>query len=134
MIDLNTILNELTEDGEQQTPPAICFYPGGFKPPHEGHFEVVKKTLQDYPEITKFYIVIGGGVRNGITQNESITIWEIYKPYLSDKVEVIKNKEYSNTTREFYILISKRKELIIKKIFYSELINGLKYRVHNIVS
>ena len=53
---------------------------------------------------------------------------------IAKQKELIKNKEYSNTTREFYILISKRKELIIKKIFYSELINGLKYRVHNIVS
>jgi hypothetical protein len=53
---------------------------------------------------------------------------------IAKQKELIKNKEYSNTTREFYILISKRKELIIKKIFYSELINGLKHRVHNIVS
>lgn len=53
---------------------------------------------------------------------------------IAKQKEVIKNKEYSNTTREFYILISKRKELIIKKLFYSELINGLKHRVHNLVS
>ena len=53
---------------------------------------------------------------------------------IAKQKELIKNKEYSNTTREFYILISKRKELIIKKIFYSELINGLKHRIHNIVS
>ena len=53
---------------------------------------------------------------------------------IAKQKELIKNKEYSNTTREFYILISKRKELIIKKIFYSELINGLKHRVHNLVS
>jgi len=30
------ILNELNEEDEQKTPPAICYYPGGFKPPHEG--------------------------------------------------------------------------------------------------
>jgi len=67
----------------------IALYGGGFKPPTKGHFEVVKKTLQEHPEITKFYIVVGSGVRNGITQKESTTIWEIYKPYLSDKVEIV---------------------------------------------
>ena len=67
----------------------IAFYGGGFKPPTKGHFEVVKKLLQDYPEITKLYIVVGSGVRNGITQKESKAIWEIYQPYLSDKIEIV---------------------------------------------
>jgi uncharacterized protein (DUF1919 family) len=52
---------------------------------------------------------------------------------IAKQKEVIKNKEYPNTTREFYILITKRKELIIKKLFYSELINGLKNRIHSLV-
>ena len=52
---------------------------------------------------------------------------------IAKQKEVIKNKEYSDTTREFYILITKRKELIIKKLFYSELINGLKNRIHSLV-
>jgi hypothetical protein len=50
---------------------------------------------------------------------------------IAKQKEVIKNKEYSE---EFYILINKRKELIIKKLFYSELINGLKNRIHSLVS
>ena len=82
----------------------IALYGGGFKPPTKGHFEVVKKTLQDHPEITKFYIVIGSGIRNGITQNESKTIWGIYKPYLSDKIEVVETqsplKYISNFSKE----------------------------------
>ena len=82
----------------------IVLYGGGFKPPTKGHFEVVKKTLQEHPEITKFYIVVGSGVRNGITQKESITIWEIYKPYLSDKVEIVEAqsplKYISNFSKE----------------------------------
>jgi DNA-binding protein H-NS len=49
---------------------------------------------------------------------------------IAKQKEVIKNKECSE---EFYILITKRKELIIKKLFYSELINGLKNRIHSLV-
>lgn len=77
MIDLNTILNELTEDGEQQTPPAICYYPGGFKPPHEGHYEVVK-DLAARPYITKVIVLIGHKTRDGITKEQSKRIWDLY--------------------------------------------------------
>ena len=77
MIDLNTILNELTEDGEQQTPPAICYYPGGFKPPHEGHYEVVR-DLASRPYVTKVIVLIGHKTRDGITKEQSKRIWDLY--------------------------------------------------------
>jgi nicotinamide mononucleotide adenylyltransferase len=67
----------------------VALYGGGFKPPTKGHFEVVEKTLRDHPEITKFYIVIGSGVRNNITQDESYSIWNIYKQYLPSQVEIV---------------------------------------------
>lgn len=70
-------------------------------------------------------------------QAENITNTELINKLdsiIAKQKEVIKNKEYSDTTREFYILITKRKELVIKKLFYSELINGLKNRIHSLVS
>ena len=87
---------------------ATALYPGAFKPPHKGHFEVVKKLLSnsyngqvydinDYeekglsvlkqdkgnkPNIDKVIIFAGGGERNGITKEEAHQIWEIYSKYL----------------------------------------------------
>ncbi len=66
----------------------MAVYGGGFKPPTSGHFEVVKQALKENPEIDKFIILIGGKPRNGITPDESILIWDIYKQYLPFKVEV----------------------------------------------
>jgi hypothetical protein len=66
------------------------FYGGGFKPPTKGHFAVVKKSLEQFPDIDKFYIIIGKGIRNGISQDESYSVWNIYKKYLGDKVEIVK--------------------------------------------
>ena len=63
-------------------------YGGGFKPPTKGHLEVVQKALSDFPEIDKFIIYVGSGERNGITQEESLLIWDIYKNYLPSKVEI----------------------------------------------
>jgi phosphopantetheine adenylyltransferase len=77
MIDLNTILSELNEDDGQPTPPAICYYPGGFKPPHEGHFEVVK-DLASRTYITKVIVLIGHKTRDGITKEQSKRIWDLY--------------------------------------------------------
>ena len=86
----------------------IALYPGAFKPPHRGHFEVVKRLLNgthnghvysidDYKDvgtkalggekgkaekINKVLVFPGGGERNGITKSESIAIWKIYAKYL----------------------------------------------------
>lgn len=71
--------------GEQKI---IAIYGGGFKPPHKGHFNVVKQILEQFPEIDELKIFVGSGVRDGLTQEESLKIWEIYKPYLSNKVSI----------------------------------------------
>ena len=74
---------------EEDNPRIVAIYGGGFKPPTKGHFAVVEKTLADFPEIDELIVYVGGGVRDGITQEESIKIWEIYKNYLSPKVKIL---------------------------------------------
>ena len=92
----------------------IALYPGAFKPPHSGHFGVVKSLLDgshngkiyglsdykdagsaalkgeksDIDNIEKVIIFIGGGERNGITAAESKEIWEIYAKHLGN-VEIV---------------------------------------------
>ena len=78
-----SLLKELLEE-----PITVAIYGGGFKPPTKGHYLVVEKALQELPDIDELKIYVGAGVRDSITQNESVKIWQIYQPYLSDKVEV----------------------------------------------
>jgi len=75
MIDLNTILSELNDD--QTNPSAIAYYPGGFKPPHEGHYEAAK-DLASRPNISKVIILVGQKERDGITSKMSKQIWDLY--------------------------------------------------------
>ena len=88
-------MNQLTKylisellDGKTVT----AVYGGGFKPPTKGHFDLVKKALDDNKEIDKFIIYVGGGVRDGITQEQSMQIWQLYKEILGNKVEIVPSK------------------------------------------
>lgn len=76
---------------EQKLGETIAVYGGSYKPPTMGHFEVVNKALKEYPEITRFIVYVGAGVRDGITQEESVKIWEIYKRYLPLEIKAVPN-------------------------------------------
>jgi hypothetical protein len=77
------LVNELI-DGKSVT----AIYGGGFKPPTKGHFDLVKTALKDFKDIDKFIIYVGGGVRDGIEQEQSMQVWDIYKELLPSKVQI----------------------------------------------
>ena len=79
------ITRGLLPEEEKRT---VAVYGGGFKPPTAGHFEVVETAIKKNPNIDKFIILIGGKERDGVTPEESILIWEIYKQYLPVNVEI----------------------------------------------
>jgi len=126
-----------------------AFYGGEFKPPTKGHFAVVKKSLEQFPDIDKFYIVIGKGIRDGISQDESYSVWNIYKKYLGDKIEIIKAdssplkyvKDYikENTNHKSLVLIGSREEsdedaqdFVKRKEFFDQY--GSHVEVKNIIT
>lgn len=84
---INEIISEIDSPSQ-----IIGVYAGGFKPPTKGHFDVVIESLKKYPKINKFIIFVGSKERNGITQDQSLIIWDIYKKYLPFKVEIKDSK------------------------------------------
>jgi hypothetical protein len=84
-----SLVNELLKGLLEQSKKTVAVYGGGFKPPTKGHFEVVKQALDENPEIDEFIIFVGKGERDGITQEDSIKIWGIYRNYLPFKVKVV---------------------------------------------
>lgn len=105
----------------------IALYPGAYKPPHRGHFEVVKRLLNgshkgkvynisNYKEvgidalkegnsnvepIDKVIVFIGGGERNGITPKESKAVWDIYSKYLPGVEVIIGDKNPMMAAKEY---------------------------------
>tara|TARA_R100000951_G_scaffold83290_1_gene71069 strand:+ start:24031 stop:24585 length:555 start_codon:yes stop_codon:yes gene_type:complete len=57
----------------------IGFVAGAFKPPHNGHFNMVKQALKENDSVT---IVMSEKSREEFTSELSRKIWEIYLQYL----------------------------------------------------
>ena len=70
---------------EAEKQPTIALFPGAFKPPHKGHFAAVKKLLEQADQVV---ILISPKTREGVTADESVAIWELYKTLLDGSVEI----------------------------------------------
>lgn len=65
---------------------AVALLPGGFKPPHKGHFDALKYLLDS--GASKAIVYIGGKDRDGITPEMSKQIWDVYTKYIHVPVTV----------------------------------------------
>lgn len=54
----------------------IALYPGGYKPPHIGHYKAAKQALKEGAD--KVIVFVGPKEREGITQDMSIALWKLY--------------------------------------------------------
>ena len=63
----------------------IALYPGGYKPPHIGHYKAAKIALQ---KVDKVIVFVGPKERQGITQDMSVKLWELYTQ--NDAIEIKK--------------------------------------------
>ena len=76
-------MNELTKflvEGilNEETEKAVALFGGGFKPPTKGHLDVVNQGIKQNPEVSEVKILVGGGERNGFTQDQAVKIWNLY--------------------------------------------------------
>jgi len=80
---VNTTLNEtnlgrylasLILEAEDQS--VVALFPGAFKPPHKGHVDVVQKLLKGSDQVV---ILVSPKTREGITADESVAVWNLYK-------------------------------------------------------
>ena len=87
---MNRLVQEIIKSflPEEEKKQITALYAGGFKPPTAGHFNVIKEALRQNPEIEEFIIFVGSKERDGVSQDESLLIWEIYNKYLPFKVKI----------------------------------------------
>jgi hypothetical protein len=116
---MNPLAQVLVEEilGENTSPKKkiVGMFGGGFKPPTSGHLEVVKKALQENPEMDALIILVGSGTRDSISQEESLAIWNIYKKSLPNKVVVMASPDNKPPIGAIYSYAKKNPE---KEIYW----------------
>jgi phosphopantetheine adenylyltransferase/PAS domain-containing protein len=85
-LDLKQEIQSILEE-QNNYKKVVALYGGGFKPPTKGHYAVVEKALKQNPEIDEMIVYIGNAERDGVTQDQSEKIWNIYAKYLPYKVK-----------------------------------------------
>jgi len=78
------LANIILEAGDQPEQ-TIALFPGAFKPPHKGHFDVVEKLLKAADQVV---VLVSPKMREGVSADESIAVWDLYKPKFNGSVEV----------------------------------------------
>ena len=61
----------------------IALLPGGFKPPHAGHYNMAK-WLAKNTDADVVVVKVGAKERDGITREMSLQLWNLYKESDSD--------------------------------------------------
>ena len=84
---MNSLVKSLIQPLLEETKQGIALVPGGFKPPTAGHFYLASEIAKR-PEVNKVIVLIGHKDRDGVTKDESLAIWNIYKKYLPNNVEI----------------------------------------------
>ena len=103
---INEVIDTLLKEKEEKLD--AIYLPGGFKPPHRGHWSMVQNAAEKHPGVP-VYIVSGKVPREGVTLDQAEKVWNIYiKESGLDNIELIKVDEpIVRTNKEGEDLIKK---------------------------
>jgi cytidyltransferase-like protein len=94
----------------EESTPIIALYPGKFKPPHAGHFDVVVKAA----EIADKVIVIMSQVsKDEFTAEDSMKVWRLYEDLLPNNVQILISGKASPVSEVFDIIKDKKTDFIV---------------------
>jgi cytidyltransferase-like protein len=101
MTNLGQYLANIILEAEDQ--PIVALFPGAFKPPHKGHVDVVNKLLKAADQVV---VLVSPKTREGITADESVAVWNLYKDKgLFDGPVEIKISASPTPVRETYEVV-----------------------------
>ena len=81
-MNLGEYLAKTLLEADKQT---IALFPGAFKPPHKGHFDVVQKLLKAADQVV---VLVSPKMRDGVSADESVAVWNLYKNFFDGPVEI----------------------------------------------
>lgn len=81
-----SLVKELIQPLLEEVTKTVALYPGKFKPPHAGHFEVAKGLLNKADEVV---IIISPVPMDGVTAEQSKAVWELYNKLVGNKFTIV---------------------------------------------
>jgi len=100
------ILSQLLEEST----PIIALYPGKFKPPHAGHFDVISKASKI---ADKVIVIMSNVSKNEFTAEDSMKVWMLYKDLLPSNVEIKISTKTSPVNEVFDIIKDKTQDFLV---------------------
>lgn len=94
----------------EQSTPIIALYPGKFKPPHAGHFNVVAKAANI---ADKVIVIMSNIPKDEFTPEDSMKVWRLYEDILPDNVQILISGKSSPVSEVFDIIKDKSTDFIV---------------------
>jgi cytidyltransferase-like protein len=94
----------------EESTPIIALYPGKFKPPHAGHFDVVTKAAEI---ADKVIVVMSQGSKDEFTAEDSMKVWRLYEDLLPGNVQILISGKSSPVSEVFDIIKDKKTDFIV---------------------
>jgi hypothetical protein len=87
---MKTFKQFFTEQQEQY----VILLPGGYKPPTKGHMYMIE-SYNNLPQVKKVLVLVGPKEREGVTREQSLKLFNLYKTENLSKV-TIESTEFDN--------------------------------------
>ena len=101
---------EIVKELLEQSTPIVALYPGKFKPPHQGHFNVVNKASEIADEVI---VIMSNVPKDEFTPEQSMEVWSLYKDLLPSNVEIKVSTKSSPVSEVFDIIKDKSRDFIV---------------------
>ena len=101
---------EIVQELIESTTPIVALYPGKFKPPHAGHFNVVEKAANI---ADKVIIIMSNVPKDEFTPEDSMKVWGLYEDILPDNAQIIISDKSSPVSKVFDIIKDKTQDFIV---------------------
>ena len=101
---------EIVQELVESTTPIIALYPGKFKPPHAGHFNVVSKAANI---ADKVIVIMSNVPKDEFTPEDSMKVWRLYEDILPSNVQIIISGKSSPVSEVFDIIKDKATDFIV---------------------
>lgn len=101
---------EIVQELLESSTPIVALYPGKFKPPHQGHFNVVQQASKIADEVL---VIMSNIPKDEFTPEQSMEVWDLYKDLLPSNVEIKVSTKSSPVSEVFDIIKDKSRDFIV---------------------